>query len=338
MVTMSEVARLANVSVTTVSHVVNNSRKVNPETERAVRRAIASTGYSGDVIARSLRRGSTETIGVAISAISNPYFGEVVHAVERGATAQEYTLLLADTHDDSDRELRAILDLLSHRVDGVILAPSARPDRALSILASRGLPVVLIDRVPPGYDDTVDAIGVANVEPTASLVDHLADVHGHRRIGMIAPAPGVATTVERIEGYRLGLERNGLRFDEALLGFGGSADDARTEEAVTRMLGRPAPPTALVLGNNAITVETVAALRRRGLVPPVDIATVSFDDFPWADSFHPRLTVMSQPVDRLGGRAVEMLLERIANPTVPPRHVRLEPTFERRESCGCSAP
>jgi LacI family transcriptional regulator len=335
MVTMSDVARVANVSATTVSHVINKSRKVDPETERAVRDAIEATGYSGDGIARSLRTGSTETIGLAMSAISNPYFGEVVHAMERGATEQGYTLLLADTHDDPEREQRAIRDLLSHRVDGIIMAPSPDPDVALATIARRKVPIVLIDRVPDQEVPGVDAIGVQNAEPVAELVDHLVVTHGHRRIGMIAPQEGLITTRERIEGYELGLRRNGIPLDADLLVHGGSPDDDITERAVAKLLDLDQPPTALLLGNNVITIATMSALRQRRMMPPEGIATVSFDDFPWADSFHPRLTTMSQPVDELGARSVSLLLERIADPELAPRHIRMAATFRVRESCGC---
>jgi LacI family transcriptional regulator len=334
MITMSDVARVANVSASTVSHVINKTRKVNPETERAVRAAIEETGYSGDGIARSLRTGSTQTIGVAMSAISNPYFGDVVHAIERGATERGYTLLLTDTHDTPEREQRAVRDLLSHRVDGVVLAPSAAPEPAYSLLAKRKVPLVLVDRVPEEMHPGIDAIGVHNVEPTAELVDHLARTHGHRRIAMLAPQAGIITTQERVKGFILGLERNGLNADEPIIEHAGDSDE-QTADALTRLLSMSDPPTALVLGNNLVTVQTIGALRRRGITPPDRMATASFDDFPWADSFHPRLTTISQPVDELGAEALRMLLERIAAPELAPRHLRLSPRLEVRESCGC---
>jgi LacI family transcriptional regulator len=318
-VTMSEVARVANVSQTTVSHVINKTRKVNPETERVVLEAIEATGYSGDEIARSLRTGTTQTIGLAMSAISNPYFGDVVHAMERGATEKSYTLLLTDTHDDPDQELRAVRDLVSHRVDAVV----------------RKVPLVLVDRVPDETRPGVDAIGVSNVEPVATLVDHLAG-HGHRRIAIVAPRRGIITTNERIAGYLLGLERNGIAPDEALIVHGGSQDDDATDRAIASLLQSTDPPTALVLGNNVITVAAIAALRRRGIVPPEGMATASFDDFAWADFFRPRLTAMSQPVDMLGTEAIRMLLERIAEPGLAARHKRLDPVLQVRESCGCT--
>jgi LacI family transcriptional regulator len=334
MVTMSDVARVANVSASTVSHVINKTRRVNPETELAVRQAIEATGFAADAVARSLRTGTSHIIGLAMTAISNTYFGEVVHALERTATNQGYSLILTDTHDTPERELRALRVLLSHRVDGIVLAPSAAPQGAYAQLARRKVPLVLIDRVPEDFLVNIDAVGVHNVEPIATLVEHLVSVHGHTRIGMLAPKAGIITTQERVAGFRLGLDRNGLDPDEAPLEYAGESPE-QTAAALARVLDVPNPPTALVLGNNLITVAAISALRTRGLTPPRGIATVSFDDFPWADSFQPRLTTMSQPVDDLGALAVRLLLERIASPGLEARHVRLEPTFQIRESCGC---
>ena len=334
MITMSDVALVANVSTSTVSHVINKTRKVNPDTERAVREAIEATGYAADGVARSLRTGTTHIIGLAMTAISNPYFGEVVHALERTATHRGYSLILTDTHDTPDRELRALRDLLSHRVDGIVLAPSAAPQGAYAQLARRKVPLVLIDRVPEEMMASIDAVGVLNVEPLSTLVEHLVVVHGHTRIGMLAPKAGIITTQERIAGFRVGLERNGLDMNEAAVEHAGESPE-QTAAALARILDVPHPPTALVLGNNLITVAAMSALRKRGVTPPQGIATVSFDDFPWADSFQPRLTTMSQPVNELGSIAVRLLLERIADPGLESRHVRLEPTFEVRESCGC---
>jgi LacI family transcriptional regulator len=333
-VTMSDVALVANVSTTTVSHVINKSRKVNPETEKAVRAAIEATGYAADGIARSLRTGRSHTIGLAMTAISNTYFGDVVHAFELMVTNRGYSLILTDTHDTIERELRALKDLLGLRVDGIVLAPAGSPEAAYAQLAKRKVPLVLIDRVPEKVFPRIDAVGVLNVEPVATLVEHLARVHGHRRIGMLAPKRGITTTLERVAGFRLGLERVGLDPDSSPV-FDAGQSAGETTAALGRMLELPDPPTALVLGNNLVTVFTIEALRKRGITPPHGMATVSFDDFPWADSFQPRLTTMSQPVEELGAEAARLLFERIANPDLEARIVRLEPTLQIRESCGC---
>jgi LacI family transcriptional regulator len=330
-ITMADVARVAGVSASTVSHVVNGTRKVSRETEGAVRDALKATGYTHDRIARSLATGKTRTIGLAMTAISNPYFAELAHAIEREAARGRYSLLLADTHDEPERELRAIEDLLGRRVDGVILAPSARPTAALELLRKRAVPTVLIDRLMPVE---LDQIATENIAPTARLVEHLAEL-GHERIGMIAGLEGLATSEERIEGYRRGLDASSLSFDPELVVRGDSAPEP-ARAAVHRLLALDRPPTGLVVTNNSMTIGVMRALREAGLGVPDDIALVGFDDFEWADLFHPRLTTVAQATTQIGEQAVSMLLSRLANPGLAVRKVQLEPRFVHRESCGCS--
>jgi LacI family transcriptional regulator, galactose operon repressor len=330
MSTMADVARAAGVSTSTVSHVLNGTRRVSEETERAVRDAIQATGYSHDRIARSLATGRTRTIGLAMSAISNPYFAELAHAIEQEAAHAGYSLLLADTHDDPERELRATRDLLGRRVDGVILAPSAGPAGALDLLRKRGVATVLIDRFMPVE---LDQIATENATPTALLVEHLAEL-GHRRIGMIAGLQGLSTSEERITGYRRGLASASIEFDSDLVARGDS-DAEHARAAVHRLLALDRPPTALVVSNNRMTIGAMQALRDAALTVPDDIALVGFDDFEWADLFHPRLTSIAQANTEIGQQSVAMLLSRLANPELAIRKVQLEPRFVHRESCGC---
>jgi LacI family transcriptional regulator len=327
-ITMADVAKAAGVSVTTVSHVVNKTRRVNPETIEAVQAAITAIGYIPDQVARSIRTGDTRTIGCAISAMSNPYFADVVHGVERAAARAGYSLLLTDTHDEPEGQTQAVATLLSRRVDAVILAPSHNPTPLIELVTQRNLPIVLIDRL---FDAQVDQIGSENTEPTAQLVDHLASL-GHRRIGMVAGREGVATTVERLEGFRSGMRRNKVRVSSNLIASGANLE---AYNVALRFLSMPKPPTALVIGNNRMTIGVMRAIRDAKLTVPDDVALVVFDDFEWADLFDPRLTAIAQATAEMGERAVEMILTRLAAPELEPRIERLPAVFVHRESCGC---
>lgn len=331
MTTMAEVAREAGVSITTVSHVVNGTRQVNKETVRRVHAAIARTGYRPHSIARALAGARTHSLGLAISGISNPYFGDVIAAIETEAAARGYTLLLGDTHDEPQKELQMVEELVRRRVDGLLLAPSSGArDHALRYLATQSVPVVLVDRLLPLE---LDQVGPENEEPTMRLVEHLAGL-GHARIGFVAGLEGLSTTEERVRGYRAGLQRSGLPVDEALIAHGGSQHEP-ARAATHRLLELERPPTALVTGNNAMTIGVVHALRERELDIPGDVALAAFDDFEWSDLFHPRLTAMAQPTRAIGTQAVQLLLGRIEEPGRPPRSIRLQPSFVHRESCGC---
>lgn len=333
MVTMADVANIAGVSVSTVSHVVNGTRTVRSETRAAVLAAIEQTGYQHNTIARALVTASTRLIGLSIPAITNPYFADIIHAIERNASAAGYTMLLTDSREDPDYELRAVQALLRRRVDGMIIVPAGDADRrTLAHLIETGVPTVLVDRLT---STAVDQVGPDNVEPTAHLVSHLAEL-GHRRIGMVAGQVGLTTTDERIAGYRRGLARHGLPYDPDLVRSGGSQADG-AHAAARALLSSTSPPTALVVGNNLMTIGAMRALREEPRRVPEDVALVCFDDFDWADLFAPRLTTMAQPRAEMGDAAMGLLMRRLADPTVPARTLRLAPQFMHRDSCGCTA-
>ena len=334
MTTMADVARRAGVSITTVSHVVNRTRVITPATEKRVTDAIAATGFVVNGVARALAGGRTATIGLAMSAVSNFYFADMVAGIDAAVRAGGSTLLLADTHEQPDDEKRIVTMLHQRRVDGILLAPVTGPDgAALQYLREVDLPAVLVDRCAA---DDFDQIGVENIDATAHLTRHLIE-HGHRRIGMVSGVPGAKTSRERRQGYRKALKNAGLRFDPALVAAGNSnAEDAA--QAVDTLLSAADPPTALVIGNNHMTIGAMRALKRRGLRVPTDIALVAFDDFDWADVFTPHLTAIAQPITAISLRAVAMLFERIAGADGPPRTERPAGIWRQRESCGCPPP
>ncbi|MFD8387739.1 LacI family DNA-binding transcriptional regulator [Streptomyces sp. NPDC059680] len=351
MPTMADVARSAGVSVATVSHVLNGTRPVLPHTRQAVLDAIDALGYTPNTLARSLVTSRTRSIGLAVSAISNPYFTEILQGVETAALEAGYSLLIADPHDDPGHERKVVQFLHERRVDGLIVAPSADPHELVGYLRRQAVPTVFLDRmIDAGATDGsaagagadagpdkdapwYDQVCADSAEPTARLVTHLAGL-GHHRIGLVAGLPGLSTTSERVSGYQDGLSAAGLDLDERLL-VSGNSESSGAEEATATLLALPEPPTALVTANNAMTIGALRALRRHGLSVPDDIALCCFDDFAWADLFSPRLTVIAQPSRELGARAVQVLLDRLGEPRRPTRTVRLPCAFVHRTSCGC---
>lgn len=337
MATMADVARSAGVSVATVSHVLNGTRPVLPHTRQAVLDAMDELGYTPNTLARSLVTSRTRSIGLAVSAISNPYFTEILQGVEAGALEHGYSLLIADPHDDPVHERKVVQLLHERRVDGMIVAPSAEPHELLTYLGRHKVPTVLLDRVvdsPADGSTGFDQVCADSADPMALLVTHLAGL-GHRRIGLVAGLPGLSTTSERLTGYRDGLAAAGLAYDERLVVHGDS-ESAAAERATAALLSLAAAPTALVTANNAMTIGALRALRDHGLTVPGDIALCCFDDFAWADLFSPRLTAIAQPSRDIGAQAVRVLLDRLASPEGPARTVRLPCTFVHRTSCGCA--
>ena len=333
MATMADVARQAGVSVSTVSHVVNGTRFVADATRARVLAAVERTGYTRHSAGHSLAVSSTKSIGLAIPAISDVHFADIATALEAGIRKAGYTLLIADTHDDPDEELRVVQTLHQRRVDGMLLGTTSKDPGAppLAYLEERGVPTVLVDRcASPRFDQ----VGSENVEASAHAVFHMARL-GHTRVGLIAGRPGLTTSQERLLGYRRGLARAGLSFASELVVHGASTAD-EAEWVTRRLLARSAPPTALCVANNHMTIGVMRALNRSGLRVPLDVALTVYDDFAWASLFEPRLTAIAHPIAQIASRAVDLLVQRIADPDRPPVTVRLEPRFMHRESCGCT--
>jgi LacI family transcriptional regulator, galactose operon repressor len=326
MVTMRDVARLAGVSITTVSHVVNETRPVAEDTRERVLAAVAQTGYTGDAIARSLVTGGTRTLGLALPLTGNPHAPAIVAAVEAAATAAGHTLILADTRDDPETERATLRALRSRRVDGVLLTATAGglvPARGI------GVPTVLLDRVPEHTG--ADQVGPENVQSTSDLVRHLGEL-GHRRIAVVTGPAATSTSAERLLGYRLGLGRAKLVWDPELVASGPPAAAA---DATASLLALPSPPSAVVAGDGVVLVGVLRTARVWGLRIGADLAVVSHDDVDWADLVDPPLTTAAHPVDQIATTAVRLLLDRVADPDRPPTTVRIPPRLVHRHSCGC---
>lgn len=333
MPTMADVARVAGVSTTTVSHVLNRTRRVAPETEAAVRRAVETTKYRQNLAARAVATQSTYTIGLAMSVITNPNFADLVRKIESRLRDSGFTLVLADTNDEAEVALSVIDHLLERRVSGLIVNPLEGNDAltaALGQLASDNFPLLFLDR---RSSLPVDQVYSEGVESTYLLTSHLA-AQGHRRIGFVDGTVTSAAAWDRLEGYRAAVAQHGLDDDPQLVIKGESVEDA-AHVAVLAHLSGPRPAGALVVSNNQMTLGTLRAVKALGRRIPDDIAMVCYDDFEWADLFETRITAMSQDTRQLADSGVDLLLSRLADPEREPQSIVVPTTFHHRESCGC---
>lgn len=331
MTTMGDVARLAGVSASTVSHVINGTRRVDTGTRLRVEAAIAETGYRRNGVARSLAAGRTHTVGLSISALTNPYFGSLVHAVERALSEAGYVLIVGDSHDDAESEKRVTDSLLDRQVDGLIVAPAAGSERTtLPAIVRTGTPLVLIDRA---VDIDCDQVGPENVKSARALTEHLLD-RGHRRIAVVRGIAGISSTVERFDGYVAALAARGIPLDPDLVIEGESSTDVAEREVRAAMAGENRP-TALVSMNNAMTIGALKALRSLDLSIPADVAFACYDDFEWSDLFEPKLTAAAQDVETIGATAAQLLLRRVRAEDGAAQRIQVPTTFHHRNSCGC---
>jgi LacI family transcriptional regulator len=333
MATIIDVARRAGVSVSTVSHVVNGTRAVRDETRERVRAAILETGYTADPVARALRRSKTEAIGLVVTDTGQPGFAEMIRGVELEARAAGFTLLLANSNEDRDREIASIDGLLGRRVDGLLLAQVAGSPHSVveSVIAQR-VPIVLLDRLS---SPDVDQVGVESAEPMRLLVQHLLDV-GHRRIALLAGDHRIPTLRERRQGYSTAMRAAGLPEVVESVVADVPKIPATAHDAVVQLFTERERPTALVAASHLLAVGGMQAFATLKMRIPADVAFEVFDEFPYADLFEPRLTSAAQPNVQVGRAATRLLLRRMRYPDAPFRTVRLKPRIVHRDSCGCA--
>jgi LacI family transcriptional regulator len=323
MSTIRDVARVAGVSISTVSHVLNDTRRVEPATRERVLSAISETSYRQDALARALRRSQTDTIGLVVSDVGQPAFAAMIHGIEQAAAAMDLGLILASSGEEADRETRAVETLLNRRVDGLILARSVESqDSLLEQLQREKAPTVLLDRIYPTV--ALDQVGVDNRRAMAQLVEHLLAA-GHRRIAVIAGDLRVPTLAEREEGVR-----DGLSGGAQSLVISGVDDGAlRAElEAVLRGGG----VTAVIASSTPLATIALDAMMAVGLETPRDVAFATFDGFDQHPMFRPSLTTIRQPASDIGAAAVRLLRARLDDPDREPRVERLQATLELRSS------
>jgi len=313
---MSDVARLAGVSIKTVSRVVNDEPAVHPDTAERVMAAIEQLGFRRNLGARNLRRGSTTgTIGLIVEDVGNPFYSELNRAVERIATSFGRQVLTGSSEENSDRERELVLEFCARRVDGILVVPAGLQHGYLVPEMRAGTPVVFIDR--PAGDIVADTVLVDNLGGTIEAVTHLAQ-HGHRRIAFLGDSPDIFTAAERLRGFREGCVRNGISYDESLVALRTPTPES-IGEAVRKLLTGPSAATAVVAGNNRVAVHLLRALAHTERRP----ALVSFDDFELADLLNPPVTVIAHDVSALGHAAAELLFARVQGDQSPPRKVVL---------------
>ncbi|HWD04411.1 MAG TPA: LacI family DNA-binding transcriptional regulator [Amycolatopsis sp.] len=313
---MSDVARLAGVSIKTVSRVVNDEPAVHPDTAERVVAAIEQLGFRRNLGARNLRRGSsTGTIGLIVEDVGNPFYSELNRAVERIATSFGRHVLTGSSEENSDRERELALEFCARRVDGVLVVPAGLQHGYLVPEMRAGTPVVFLDR--PAGDIVADTVLVDNLGGTIEAVTHLV-AHGHRRIAFVGDSPDIFTAAERLRGFREGCVRNGVSYDESLVVMRTPTPDS-IGHVVSALLTGPDGATAVIAGNNRVAVNLLRALAHAAHRP----AMVSFDDFELADLLDPPVTVVAHDVSALGHAAAELLFARIQGDQSAPRKVVL---------------
>jgi LacI family transcriptional regulator len=335
---MKDVAALAGVSVTTVSHVLSDAsgKRISPETRERVRSAAERLGYRPNAVARGLRLRRTHTLGLVSDQIAtSPHAGHLILGAQEAASKLGWLLVLVNTSDDRDLEEREIRSLLDRQVDGFLYATMYH--RVVEVpRALAGSPTVLLDSRP--VDGSVSSVVPDEVAGGRAAVRELLR-HGHRRVGFVTNVDDIPATHGRLEGYRQALAEAGVPFDPRLV-VAEAPDTHGGQRAARRLLGGPDRPTALFCFSDSMAMGAYHAAAELGLRIPHDVSVVGFDNHELiADGLRPELTTVALPHHEMGVRAVEQLLHEIdlAAPATP-SHQSLPCPVVRRRSVGPPGP
>ncbi|HGF7227117.1 substrate-binding domain-containing protein [Vibrio cholerae] len=329
MATMKDIARLAGVSTSTVSHVINKSRFVSDEIAERVNNAAQQLNYAPSALARSLKMNRTKTIGMLVTTSTNPFFGEVVKGVERSCYHQGYNLILCNTEGDNQRMKASINTLLQKRVDGLLLMCSTLEGERLDVFDRYpDIPIVVMDWGPILFAS--DKIQDNSLQGGYMAAKHLIEC-GHKEIGCVT-GPLIRHQAQmRYEGYKRALAEAGIAINPDWI----VESDFECEggyQAFEKLYERGKLPSALFVCNDMMAMGVIQAANQRGLRIPDDLSLIGYDDVHIAKFMTPALTTIHQPKYRLGKAAVDTLLYRLENPDTTAQVVQLEPTLVVRNS------
>ncbi|MGB9593341.1 MAG: LacI family DNA-binding transcriptional regulator [Anaerolineae bacterium] len=326
-VSIKDIARAAGVSHSTVSRALADSPLVKDETRERIKRIAQEMGYSPHALARSLVTRRTQTVGVVVTTIADPFVSEIVRGLEETGQNHGYTIILCNSNAEPRRELAAVKALREKRVDGIIVTASRIGDLYLPLLEDFGVPIVLINNQQTGK--YVYSIGTDDLRGGQIATEHLLSL-GHTRIAYIASPNNVNSSQARMDGYRAALEAAGIAFDPALVADG-DGRPAAAMRATEHLLSRGVRPTAIFCYNDMTAIGTIRALKRMGIRVPDDISVVGYDDIPIVEYLDPPLTTIRQRKYDMGCMAMDMLL-RLLNGAADVQDVTIEPTLVVRES------
>lgn len=320
MATIKDVARLAGVSMSTVSKYINGGH-LRPANVEAIRSAIAALDYRVNPFARSLKTQRSQSVGILLPTLSISFYGYIFTAMDKVFRENGYHTIISCYSSDHGLERDYLNFLIGTGVDGLIYLPeNLTAEEFWQISANRGVPVIQVDREIPGV--TADAVLTDNTESAFQAVTHLIR-SGHRRIAAITGPSSLQTARERMAGYLRALEETGVHYDDALI-IRGEPIFATGYQGFVELMGLSAPPTAIFSTNSDMTIGAVTAARERGIDIPRDVAVFGYDCVDICSMMTPPLPVVHQPEQEIGRTAASWLIRRLEGDDSPPRTVRLK--------------
>lgn len=328
-VTMKDVAELAGVSKTTVSHVINKTRHVDESTRESVEFAMKELQYQPNYVARSLRSGETKTIGLIIPDSSNLFFAEISHIIEDIGFDNGYTVILCNSDDRLDKQTKYLDLLISKQVDGIVLISVISEKAQHERLKGENIPVVVVDR-DDGTNAT-DLVLVDNYKGGYLAVEHLLSL-GHRDIACITGPSSTSPSADRFHGYKQALADRSIQIKKEYIKTGDFHFESG-EKMMDELLGLSSPPTAVFVCNDMMAIGAIRAIRNKGLDVPNDLSIIGFDNIPISRAITPALTTISQPIKKIAEEAMNILFDRMkGNISSPFKEVVLIPELIIRKS------
>lgn len=329
MANIKHVAELAQVSVATVSRVINQSGYVSPELRERVLAAMRELNYQPNAPARSLRRQETRTVGVLVPQLDHPFFSALSFAIEKALSANDYYTFICSAEENQAQENRYIHMMVRQRVDGVILVPTAYSKESFELTVEHNIPTVIVDRDLPEL--AVNRVLADNFQGGYLGAQHLLEL-GHRRIGIVASPPHSEPIGKRIRGALQALSDFGLNHNSDLLVTGDLQQFEMGYAGARQLLQRNPRPTAIFALTDVMAIGVIHAAFELGLTLPDELSVVGFDDIPLASYVTPALTTIAQPIYIMGETAAHMLLRHMRNSDQPTETVRLETKLIIRKS------
>lgn len=309
MTSIKDVAEQAGVSMSTVSHVINQTRYVSPELTERVEKAIDNLNYRPSALARGLRRKETLTLGLLIPDNSNPFFSEVAKGAEDAGFEYGYSVILCNANGMLEKELSYLNTLISKQVDGIIIISGNLSRKHIGPLLEDGCEIIVVDRE---IDDlSVDTIKSDDFQGAYDATRYLLEL-GHRRIACVTGLTGVSNTRSRLEGYKVALSEAGIVLPESYIAPGNFYATSGYE-CVQSLMALPETPTAIFFHNDLMALGAIRALYDMGIHVPSDVSIIGYDDISLLSYTIPALTTVAQPKYAIGRLAVEMLIERLSS-------------------------
>lgn len=329
---LKDIARYLNISVSTVSRVINNKDRISPETREKVLKALKELQYRPNEAARNLKSRSATAIGVIVPDISNSFYSTVIKGIEGVARENGFSIILCNSDEDAERQEEYTELLLQKQIAGLIIATVGSNIDFFKKYSEQGIPVNFIDNLPKSKEN-FDFVAIDNIKASYELTNHLIKL-GHKEIAIITGSLEETTAAERLEGWKKALSENSIAVRKEWIGVGSFKQESGYK-VMKSFLKQANKPTAVLAANNFLAYGAIRALYDNGIRIPEDMAVVCFDAADPTGLIRPQITSIIQPAEEIGRIAVDIIIRKAQNPGLRVyKKVILEPTLDIRESCG----